>query len=1064
MADNVSLILEEVKKISRTISSGHGGYGGIGGATGAGGYGGGYSSGGYDGGGYPSSLNELKGRFFANREELKYSRDFSDIRRAKEEESFNKLREDILKRRGKFDADDEKRARLVAQKTANQKAKEGADIRRAERADTRAKGAAAAAVGKQIGSMIGDAIEKIMDLYLTWYKFEEQTTIAHNKMMHAIMLNKMSNYGKILSSGIKNTVGSFIGGSITESANAAGRMGIEAMQSMIEISTTQLREQTSFYTQKMERQVSAQNKTIESAAGALAGVAGACALIPGIGWAAAGVLGVVSGAMYGISRAFTAFESTKTEIAMERLNEYTEYVIERTKTATENISSAIDPIVKMSEDIQKEVLKLGTVIMKTVGEFNYGEENIEKYKNALFNVNFELANLGKTLEDYGKVQATYSEGTGRAINLSGRDANNIFATARLYGLDDSASAQLYSDMNLFNISIEDGSDMLSLMYKKVSNMGLSTRKFGKDLAKNMKLAEKYDFKNGVKGLADMAMWAQKTRFNMENLPSALDKVQQGGIEDLLSNSAQLQVLGGNFAMYSDPMAMAYEAFNDPDAYAKRLTEMTKGMGYFDKSIGATRFSQSDIIRLQAYAKASGLDYTDVRKQINEQQKQSEVMKTLRGSGWSDEQKGLLSSKAQWDRDAKTWMVSVMQKNSEGQYEYVSKKLSDIGEEDIKNLVPENKDEQMIDIATRQLSFEEKTANATARTAALLVASNYGITEAEAEKRIGIQQKSMYDINEKMKPAHAKLEEIRTENFDNNIKYTLTVLDENTNLMNEFFKAQKIAMEMFRENMLDNINYLAELQKDMNAHGGTLGLGRLLEDVNPTDTKAQQSIYEAARTAVSTGNVGDLFDDLGRMKSQFSEDNISRSIIAGAISTFYNISRNASDTENAEIIKRAIAEGKLTYGKDGSFLINGHKLAENWMTSFDDNLSDIKSFQDGIISPNGSSHVIPVNDAVVRTHPNDTVLAAKPGGPFDILFDGIFGMVKEIHSALSGNTASGNINVNVNGGIDLKSNGMNIESLRNNEMLKRAITEVVLENMSNKVNGGKNDMWKTNFRQ
>ena len=150
------------------------------------------------------------------------------------------------------------------------------------------------------------------------------------------------------------------------------------------------------------------------------------------------------------------------------------------------------------------------------------------------------------------------------------------------------------------------------------------------------------------------------------------------------------------------------------------------------------------------------------------------------------------------------------------------------------------------------------------------------------------------------------------------------------------------------------------------------------------------------------------------------------------------------------------------------MLNGKNQIDNYHNTpynydYDDFKDNALYVRDGIVTPNGSSHVIPVNDTIVKTHPNDTVLAAKPGGPFDTLFDGIFGMVKEIHSALSGN-ASGNINVNVNGGIDLKSNGVSIENLRNNEMLKRAITEVVMENMSNKVNGGKNDMWKTNFHQ
>lgn len=1068
MADNVSLILDEVKKISRAISSGHGGLNGVGGATGS--IGSAYSGGGYDGGGYPSSLREMRERFMANREELKYNRDFSEIRQAKEDESFNKLRADVLRRRGKFDADDEKRARALAQKNATQKAKEGADMKRAERADARAKGAAAAAIGREIGQKIGDAIEKIMDLYLTWYKFEQETAISHNKMMHNIMLNKMNNYGKILSTGIKSTLGSFIGGNINESANAAGRMGSDAMRAVMDMQLNQLSEQTNFYTKKMQGRVAAENKTIMVAAGALGAIAGAVAAIPGVGWVAAGVLGVIAGAVGGIGAAITSFREADIQIAMERMEEFNRFRSEVTKETVNDLNETMESYRKMSEDLTNNILKMGTMIMKTVSEFNYGVENVEKYKDALFNMNIEFSKLGKTLEDYTKIQIAYSETTGRAINLSGRDANNIFATGRLYGLDDNTTAQLYSGMNLFNISVEDGSDMLSKLYKQISNIGLSTRKFGKDLSKNIKLAEKYDFKNGVRGLAEMSAWAEKMRFNMDNLPAALDKVQQGGIEDLLSNSAQLQVLGGNFAMYSDPMAMAYEAFNDPDAYAKRLTEMTKGMGYFDKSIGATRFSQSDIIRLQAYAKATGLDYTDVRKQINEQQKQSEVMRTLRGSGWSDEQKSLLSSKAQWDMDEKTWKVSVMQRNAQGQYEYVSKKLSEIGAGDIKNLVPEDKQDQLIDIARRQLSVEEEQLNATLHSTALMSDTNRVFAENEGMERVKIQQDNEKEMNEKFKNAYEKLQSISTKQYANNQEYALSLLDTQTGLISTYVEGQMMYLDQFNANMKNYITQLAVLSDDINKHGGMLGtFGTLLKASRDMDATSVEGAITSIGQAMYMNNMSEFLNDDGTLKQDILDSNEMLSILATGISNVADLPGAGLESE-VEFFKKNAS--KFVFGTDkngqASIMLNGENQIDNYTNTpynydYEDFKDDALYVRDGIVTPNGSSRVIPVNDTIVKTHPNDTVLAAKPGGPFDTLFDGIFGMVKEIHSALSVNS-NGNINVNVNGGIDLKSNGMNIESLRNNEMLKRAITEVVLENMSNKVNGGKNDMWKTNFRQ
>lgn len=1032
--------LRDLEEVIRTAIHSNGGFGGLGTATSGGSYGSGATGGGYTGGGsqgYANSVRDLIQKRQLNKEKLLYAKDLAEA-----------LRE------GKTD----------------EEAAEQANARQAERMDKRAKATAAASIGREIGRKIADIGREIMDVYLAWYNFEQKTSLAHNKMMHTLVLNKMNNYSKILSNATRGSVGSYFGGSITDSANASAQLGIEAINSIIDMQTTKFQQETDFYAQKISGQMQAENKTIMAAAGALGALAGAVAAIPAVGWAAAAVFGVISGAITGIGSMITSFREANLNAAIEKAQEFNKFIIDSTKEGMKDMQDAMDPYLKMTDELSKKILNMGTTIMKAVGEFNYGTENIEKYKDALFGINIEISKFGKTIEDFAKIQSTYSEGTGRAINLSGRDANNIFATARLFGLDEGTTAQMYSDMNIFNMSIEDGSDMLTLMYKKVSNMGLSTRRFGKDLAKNMKLAEKYDFKNGVKGMAEMAMWAQKTRFNMDNLPAALDKVQQGGIEDLLSNSAQLQVLGGNFAMYSDPMAMAYEAFNDPDAYAKRLTEMTKGMGYFDKSIGATRFSQSDIIRLQAYAKAAGLDYTDVRKQINEQQKQSEVMRTLRGSGWSDEQKSLLSSKAQWDMDEKTWKVSVMQRNAQGQYEYVSKKLSEIGAGDIKNLVPEDKQDQLIDIATRQLSVEEKQLAATLASSGRLEARNYGVAETEGKERINIQNTYAEAMEQRLSDLFEKQEKIKTGNYKNQQEFALAVLNSQTGLISAYIESQQQYLANFNENMQTYINDLRMLINDINENKG---IGSIAANLLYKSKKGELD-KDAIKQAISTiavnlqgGNFEGLVDESGHVRKEFLENKQLKAIFMTAMSDAFNLEGNtfATELENSNLNLSKYVFKKDKENGTGIYLDGKNQVinTDDFTYDYEEYLKAIRYTNDGIISPNGSPHLISINDGFVQTHPNDTVLAAKPGGPFDTLFDGIFGMVKEIHSALSGN-ANGNINVNVNGGIDLKANGMDVENLRNNEILKRAITEVVLENMSNKVNGGKNDMWKTNFRQ
>ena len=97
---------------------------------------------------------------------------------------------------------------------------------------------------------------------------------------------------------------------------------------------------------------------------------------------------------------------------------------------------------------------------------------------------------------------------------------------------------------------------------------------------NLKLANKYDFKNGTKGFIELAKWAENARFNLSSLGSMIEKVQGGGLEGTITQAAKLQVLGGNFARNADPLSMLYNAYADPESYAKQTNDFHHRWRYF----------------------------------------------------------------------------------------------------------------------------------------------------------------------------------------------------------------------------------------------------------------------------------------------------------------------------------------------------------------------------------------------------------------------------------------------------------------------------------------------------
>lgn len=279
----------------------------------------------------------------------------------------------------------------------------------------------------------------------------------------------------------------------------------------------------------------------------------------------------------------------------------------------------------------------------------YSGKQLAAFKKTMFDSQVAVSKWGKKLEDLQKMQNTYQETSGRNIQLSNRDFDTSFAFDVMSG-QNGLSTQLASGMELFNHSVSDSNEMVLEMFDNVSKIGLNGRKFMKDIVKNLKLAEKYQFKGGVKGLMDMAKWAQQTRFNMGSLGNMIDKIEEGGLENLITQGANIQVLGGGFAMGADPLAMGWEAGNDPDALAKRYQRMINDIGTYDPRTGEAVISQGNQWRLRNFAKYTGQNYEDLYNQIRQQIKGTHVERQLdRSKNWTPDQKALITNKAQLNR-------------------------------------------------------------------------------------------------------------------------------------------------------------------------------------------------------------------------------------------------------------------------------------------------------------------------------------------------------------------------------------------------------------------------------
>ena len=232
-------------------------------------------------------------------------------------------------------------------------------------------------------------------------------------------------------------------------------------------------------------------------------------------------------------------------------------------------------------------------------------------------------------EELLKAQQDYLKGVGRNINIDDNSRESMAAIARISqdaGVDGLGFA---AQLENFGISMDKTGDHMGKMFAEASKSGISFQKYSDNVVKNIKLAQNYTFKNGIKGLESMAKKAAALKIDMQQVANLADKVST--VEGALETSAKLQVLGGPFASMSDPMGMLYEGLHDMEGLQDRIIKMVGGLGNFNKQTGEVEVSAFNKQRIKAAAAAMGMDYSQLMESVNAQAKRGEIEKQIKSS-------------------------------------------------------------------------------------------------------------------------------------------------------------------------------------------------------------------------------------------------------------------------------------------------------------------------------------------------------------------------------------------------------------------------------------------------
>lgn len=374
-----------------------------------------------------------------------------------------------------------------------------------------------------------------------------------------------------------------------------------------------------------------------------------------------------------------------------------------------SIGNIMGKIVDFAKDTAKYWIKVQDATFKANRSIGFSGEQLSKLNTQQLRFTRELAvQYGIAGEEILKLSNGFANATGRATVMPKEVVKSMAAVSKF-----SSDETLFSwqdQMDKLGISAKDTSEMMGLAELRAQKFGLNTSKATENIAKNLALANKYTFASGVDGITRMSLRAQALRVDMQNIMNSVDNFSD--IEKAISNSANIQMLGGSYAAnFSSPMQTLYESMNDPEALEKRIERTLQGKGKFDEKTGEVRLNGLDMQFIKQFGESSGIG-GETAVQMAKSLTRNNVIDNQLGRGFSQSDKAAVENLAQYNSSKKQFEI----------YDYNSGKnisLKDLTPQKLKELQGTTIDEKTAygdihDISERVREYFPKLVDSKAR--------------------------------------------------------------------------------------------------------------------------------------------------------------------------------------------------------------------------------------------------------------------------------------------------------------------------------------------------------------
>lgn len=306
-----------------------------------------------------------------------------------------------------------------------------------------------------------------------------------------------------------------------------------------------------------------------------------------------------------------------------------------------SLERAISPI-----EIAKTIEEVDNGAVRIAKSFGQGRENVLGLSQAMAGAVREVTLLGGGFQDIVDIQDNIGIALGRNLVLATDSYEKLYAAQSVTLQNAGTIATAFKDVGF---SVNQSANQMQQVVDISRSMGVSAQAVSKEVVGNIEALNKYNFQDGVQGLARMAAQATSLRIDMRETLRFAEKVfnPEGAIEA----AAAMQRLGIANSELLDPLRLMDLSQNDPAELQNQLTKMTTQFvqlnekGQFEIMPGAKR-------QLREISSALDIPFETLTKMAIGTKELDEKLQRINFAGFSftEEQKTLIAQMSEMGAD------------------------------------------------------------------------------------------------------------------------------------------------------------------------------------------------------------------------------------------------------------------------------------------------------------------------------------------------------------------------------------------------------------------------------